>query len=354
MHLTPEQKTIFFPFAGMGGAVKGFQNAGWSVDRASAVEILDDRCQTLRANFPKMWVTKADISDCVLAEYGPHCKEQVLVAFITCPCQKYTYGADISQTRQGDHLYLEALRDCIFLAPEVIVFENVMGILAPKFKRLQETLKRLRGYYTTQFIVNGYDFSLMRKQRVIMVLHRQPFIFQDIRAYRTVRPMRRLRDYLDERLDPFAATIHPYIAKRIAGGYRDLPVILDPDMAEPIPFLYNYGHDRGAYLVKDKRVPGGLRPFSVAEFARLSTFDPETFKICGPVTKQYQQVADCVYPGVAEAIGRALNAYFEAIPSLYEPEQPLGYREVVSLDVQPMPTHRPVEPIKAEPQELWV
>ena len=51
----------------------------------------------------------------------------------------------------------------------------------------------------------------------------------------------------------------------------------------------------------------------------------------GSTTSKYLQIADCVMPAVAAAVGHALNAYFEAIPSLYDPLPHLGYREVLSI-----------------------
>jgi site-specific DNA-cytosine methylase len=352
MHLAPEQKTVLFPYTGLGGAVLGMQQAGWAARYGIGVEVLHDRCRTLRANFPEMRVAEARIEDCTLASYGLRLP-YVLVVFITCPCQKYTYGADIHQQRTGDYLYLEALRECVLLAPEIMVFEQVEGILAPRFARIRETLEKLRGYHTTRFLVHGHDFSLMRKSRVFYILHRQPFSFKDIRAYARTRPRPRLRDYLDEQLDPFVQASRDYIQTRIAGGYQRKAYIFDPDRDEPIPFLYNYGHDRSAYLVKDERVPGGLRPFSWTEFARLHTIDPTRYTIFGSVTSKYHQIADCVLPAVAEAVGCALNDYFAAVPSLYEPPPHLGYREVLSIEMKREAITPTPGAIHAVPVDLW-
>ncbi len=93
-------------------------------------------------------------------------------------------------------------------------------------------------------------------------------------------------------------------------------------------------NDRSNYLVKDTRVAGGLRAFSWAEFARLHTIDPASYMIFGSTTSKYMQIADCVMPAVAEAVGHALNEYFEAIPALYDPLPHLGYREVLSINMR--------------------
>ena len=70
MYLAPEQKTVLFPYTGLGGAVLGMQQAGWAARYGIGVEVLHDRCKTLRSNFPDMRVAEARIEDRTLASYG--------------------------------------------------------------------------------------------------------------------------------------------------------------------------------------------------------------------------------------------------------------------------------------------
>ena len=97
---------------------------------------------------------------------------------ITFPCDHYTVAANMHGTWTGDALYLEALREIVLHFPELIILENVLGMR--KFKRVMETFQALPFYYCTECVLYGDDFSLQRKARSFLILHRQPFAFDNI------------------------------------------------------------------------------------------------------------------------------------------------------------------------------
>jgi DNA (cytosine-5)-methyltransferase 1 len=292
--------------------------AGWH--GAFAVEVDADRCRTLRHNFPDMHVWEGPIQQMTLAAWP----RAIPVHFYTFPCTNYTYGANVHGHWHGDSLYLEALREAVLLWPEVIVIENVLGMR--KFPRVMETWRNLPHYHATEFEVHGERFTLQKKARLFLILHRQPFNFKPLECYATPLQGVALRDYLDAQTE---TSIPPYILKRIAGGYRDNAIIYDPDQRTPVNLFANYKRDRSNYLIRDSLHPAGVRPFSVREVARLHGF-PEDFQFFGNVGSQYGQIIDSVMVPVACAIGLALDDYFSSISELVEQPKPHGHRIVIN------------------------
>ena len=324
MLLQAQEKRSAHFFAGCGGDVCGMSMAGWWP--ALAVEVNPHRCRTLRLNFPGLLVYEGPIQGMTLADYPAG---RILAFFMTFPCDNFTLAANVHGHWTGDSLYLEALREVVLYGPEFVAIENVWGMR--KFRRVMETFRALPNYYCTEFLLHGEDFTLQRKTRVFMILHRQPFAFPPLEQYRLPRPGNRLRDYLE--MDGPVPDIPPYVYTRMEGGrYRDRSRIYDPEQEEPVNLFTNIGRDRSLFLVRDARCPRGVRPFDVREVANLHGFPrgATPYQFCGPLGERYDMVVDSVMPLMAYVLGQAANAYFAAIPALADPPKPLGYREVPS------------------------
>jgi site-specific DNA-cytosine methylase len=314
-------------FAGAGGDMCGFSLAG--LRPTFAVEIIRYRCQTLRLNFPQCKVFEGPIQKLLLANYpsGP-----IPIFFVTFPCDHYTLAANIHGTWTGDALYLEALREVVLRYPEMVILENVLGI--KRFLRVMETFRALPLYYCTECVLYGEDFSLQKKARVFLILHRQPFAFGNIEAYQLSRPGKRLRDYLE--MDIPIPTIPPYVYTRLDGTpsasgkiYRDRPRIYHPDQQEPVNLFTNADRDKSLFLVCDERAPRGVRPFHAREVANLHGF-PKAYQFVGSERQRMGMIVDSVMPLMAYALAGAVRSYFEAIPRLSEVPQPSGHREIPS------------------------
>ena len=305
-------------FAGCGGDVTGFAMAG--LKPVMALEIGKDRCQTLRHNHPDLKVVEKPVQDFTLAEYPA--EQRALVHCYSFPCQKYSLAAAVHGTRTGDNLYLEALREAVLMWPEVIVVENVMGFR--HFKRAMETWQNLAHYHTTEMIVRGEWFSLQRKTRIFLILHRQLFKFLPLYRYSEKGNYgeRRLGDYLE--LDgPANLKVPDYIYKRLDGEYRDQPNVYHPEQRDPIALTTNYKRDRSNHLIRDERYPKAVRPFSVRELANLHGF-PSSYQLFGSLGEQYGQVVDSIMPVVAKALGHAIQEYFASISDLAKQPRHLG------------------------------
>lgn len=318
-------------FAGAGGDMCGFSQAG--LQPGFAVEINRYRCQTLRLNFPQCKVFEGPIQHVTLTTYP---SGDIPIFFVTFPCDHYTIAAHMHGTCTGDALYLEALREIVLRYPEIVLLENVIGL--KKFLRVMETFRALPLYYCTECILYGEDFSLQRKCRVFLILHRQPFVFGAIEAYRLPRPGDSLQAYLEREVP--LPKIPNYVYTRLDGTpsasgkvYRDRPRIYDPDQREPLNLFTNADRDKSLFLVRDERAPRGVRPFHVREVANLHGF-PKSYQLVGSERQTMGMIVDSVMPLMAYALAGAIRAYFEAIPHLAEVPKPLGHREIPSTREQ--------------------
>ncbi|HEU5383304.1 MAG TPA: DNA cytosine methyltransferase, partial [Ktedonobacteraceae bacterium] len=238
-----------------------------------------------------MHIHSSDIRQVLVKSYS---RRYFPVAVYTFPCDHYcSYGA-IHQAQTGDDLYLHALRNHVLLWPEAVLIENVLG-MREKFPVVMELWRELPHYYTTEFTVYGHDFTLMRKARLFLLLHRQPFTFPSLDCFPArheiplpillAGPGRRLQDYLEDptTMDERSrddTVITPYIRTRVQGGYQRPAHLYDPTQQTPINLPTNYGRDRSVAMVKDPTSPSGYRPFSHRELARLHGF-PDTHQFCG-------------------------------------------------------------------------
>lgn len=291
--MTPTGKGFF---CGAGLALIGLEQAGCRMVESNEIDA--DCCATLRRNFAHK-VNEADIRQKLVLDGGPAADFYLF----TFPCDRYSMIAEIHDCRTGDELYLHALRHTAVKPPEVFVAENVPGML--KFPVVMETLTKLPGYHVTVFSSVQTELWLpQRRERVIVFASRRPFAWSAPRAAAR-RPS--LGQILEREPD---VTIPPYVYKRLRGSYRDMPIISDPARGDVAPTcVAHYGKDRSTRLVKDRRFRGGVRPYSVREYARLQGV-PDWFEFCGSNSSAYTQIGNGIPVDMARWIGRNLVRYF--------------------------------------------
>ena len=151
-------------FSGCGGMEIGLMQAGINVIQSLDLDADATNCMKANPNYFGHPVLHADIKDLTVLEQ-PH--SDIIVG--TYPCTKYSPIADIHGTRTGDDLFLHLFLHIAIARPEMYIVENVPGLPAAT--------------------------AGMKKFKVVM------------------EAMTKLPDYF---------------IKRIKGGYRDLPIIVDP------------------------------------------------------------------------------------------------------------------------------
>lgn len=142
-----------------------------------------------------------------------------------------------------------------------------------------------------------------RRDRLIIIGTRKPFT---VRPPENTRPVT-LKSILEADPD---VTRPKAIQTRMTGGYRDRPIISDPANNDIAPTcVAHYAKDKSTRLVKDKRYPLGVRPYSVREFARLQGV-PDWFQFPVSSTAAYRQIGNGVSVPVGNWIGNELRRYF--------------------------------------------
>ena len=281
-------------FSGAGLIEIGLERAG--VGLQQSFELDGACCATHRRNF-KHPIVEGDITQKTVAADKP-----ANVMVFTYPCNRYSGIAAIHGTRTGDDLFLHAFRHAVLAKPEVWVAENVPGM--KKFPVVMEAMTQMPGYYV--HVVCPVQSTLwlpQRRARLIILASRRPFAWRAPEATQRVT----LGSILER--DP-EVEIPEYVAKRLAGGYRDRPIISDPERDDVAPTcVAHYAKDVSTRLVADKRYPGGARPYSVREYARLQGV-PDGFTFAGTARDAYRQIGNGVSVPVGEWIGAELLRYF--------------------------------------------
>lgn len=281
-------------FSGAGLMDLGLQEGGVSVQQS--FEIDETCCETLRANFVH------EVSQCDMKLKLVKDEKNCDVMIATYPCNKYSAISDIHGVRTGDELFLHFFRHVAIAKPEVYAMENVPGM--KKFPVVMEAMTSLPDYYVNVFCpVKSETWLPQRRDRLIILGSRKPFGWREPVNGNPVT----LKEILEENPEPH---IPEYVAKRLAGKYRDKPIISDPDRGDIAPTcVAHYAKDVSTRLVADKRFPFGARPYTVREYARLQGV-PDSFQFAGSQFDAYRMIGNGVSVPVGEWLGREIVRYF--------------------------------------------
>lgn len=183
-------------FAGAGGLSLGFelfQPKGQRVFEVyRAVDIDKYACQTLRTRYGNERVIEGDIRDeKVQKKIISECKGKVSIIMGGIPCQSFSmigprsgYGKKMEKFKddQRDQLYLEFKKIVDALNPNIIIIENVKGILSKKDihgrKIIDNIIKDFEKAYnfdnrnnnTKYMLLNAANYGVpQRRERVILI-----------------------------------------------------------------------------------------------------------------------------------------------------------------------------------------
>ena len=285
-------------FSGCGGMEIGLMQAGINVIQSLDLDADATNCMKANPHYFGHPVLHADIKDLTVLEQPA---SDIIVG--TYPCTKYSPIADIHGTRTGDDLFLHFFRHIAIARPEMYIVENVPGM--KKFKVVMEAMTKLPDYYVHVFCpVDAANWLPQKRQRLILVGTRKPFAISYPKA---VAKKPRIKDILEP--EP-KVDLPAYIIKRMNGGYRDLPIIVDPADAHALAptCVAHYAKDLSTRLVKDKNYPLGVRPFTVREYARLQGF-PDDFHFENR-RSSYKLIGNAVPVHMGAWVGREAVRYF--------------------------------------------
>lgn len=365
-------------FSGVGGLCLGFEQAGFDV--VAAVEYDPIHALTHRYNFRDCEVLCRDVRQIGAPEiraaarlgfkrkYPNRRWQGTIEALIGGPsCQGFSAGGIRQEDDERNDLLLEFVRLVEEIRPEVFCFENVPGLLEPRFDDLRNrAMKRLRdaGYAVTgsDGWLNAADYGVpqTRKRVVVLgVLDGPPIDLpsphsQRITVAEALEGLPIVEDYAqllsgdtarlkaaDVRRRGGIATTY---ARELAGvesslgvpaGWNpaevsnSLRVAHSPEVVarfqattagtvEPVSRLYRLsedaqartlragtGRERGAHTSPRPIHPTLPRVITVREAARLHSF-PDWFRFNATNWHGHRQVGNSVPPALARAVGEML------------------------------------------------
>ncbi len=285
------QPSVNSYFSGAGGFDYGLLLSGCKINQSLEY---DSKCiDTLQNNFNHEIISR-DIRTVTVLDQ----KESDVMAF-TYPCTRYSAIADIHGVRTGDELFLHAFRHVALRLPEMFVIENVPGM--KKFKIVMECFTKIPQYYVQVFCpIDAINWLPQKRERLIIIATKKPFSISAPENKRTIK----LKDIVQRGAH---VDIPDYVRSRLAGKYRDKPIISDPDKDHVAPTcVAHYSKDIGTRMIKDGKK---IRPYTVREYARLQGF-PDQFKFSGTDRDAYKQIGNAVAIPVGEWIGEQVVRYF--------------------------------------------
>jgi DNA (cytosine-5)-methyltransferase 1 len=285
-------------FSGCGGMEIGIMQAGIKIIQSLDLDKEATYCMKMNAHYFSHVVLNADIKDKTVLEQP---KSDIIVG--TYPCTKYSAIADIHGTRTGDDLFLHFFRHIAIEKPEMYIVENVPGM--KKFRVVMEAMTKLPDYYVNVFCpVDAANWLPQKRKRLILIGTRKQF---SIRSPSEIKNRPRLKDILEKNPE---VEMPDYVIKRINGGYRDKPIIVDPSLSNAMAptCVAHYSKDLSTRLVKDSKSEHGVRPFSIREYARLQGF-PDDFRFESK-RSSYKLIGNAVPVHMGKWVGSVAMRYF--------------------------------------------
>lgn len=316
-----------------------------------AIEINCTACATYTANHPSAHVINGDVRAVQQLDVGS--RDAPVILFGGPPCQGFSTSNQRTRNKENatNWLFLEFFRISDLICPDWLVIENVAGITHTAngdfLRHIYEQLDS-RGYQFTSGLLQASEHGVaQRRERFFLVARKNGSIrnFTNVPRNHSEFSVRDAISDLPELQNGEAAGTLPYrcdapssyaqslrgalnsceghivtrnaphiierykyipaggnwsnIPERLMGSYKDRTRChsgiyhrLEPD--RPSIVLGNFRKNMLIHPFED-------RGLSVREAARIQSF-PDSYKFCGSIGLQQQQVGNAVPPRLAEAV----------------------------------------------------
>lgn len=303
-------KRVLSLFSGAGGAVVGFENAGYDV--VAAVDFDEDCCATVEANHDDLQVIQEDLS-----EIGPHefaleydvAPSDVDVVVGGPPCQGFSLQGERNEGDDRNELVTDFLDYVSLYDPDRFVMENVEGMLSMSDGQAVEYVHERGselGYTVDHELLSADKYGVpQRRRRVVFV----GVTYGGVSWPTETGRVKTVRDAFDDVNESHENhVIHNSMPKAESKISDTEPgdTIYDSYMKnvrlqwdEPAPTLVSSG---GAWQFGH---PTEDRVLTVHERALLQSF-PQDYVFEGGVTDRRIQTGNALPPKMAEYIARAL------------------------------------------------
>ena len=300
--IDPElNKTVVDLFAGCGGLSLGFEANGF---KTVGFEMDEEACNTYNKNL---------IGDCKnekLTIDSKYPRADIVIG--GPPCQPFSVGGKqlgLKDSRDGFPIFLSAIRQ---LEPEVLLFENVRGMLYKNKWYLREVLQELEklGYNINYGLLNAVHYEVPQNRERVIVVGSKKKIRLPKKVNRKVTAGQALGELpfqYDNNSRFFTESMDRYVANYEKASKcinpRDL-YLNKPARTLTCRNLAGATGDMHRVRLKD----GRRRRITVREAARLQSF-PDWFVFSGTETQQFNQIGNAVAPFFAFHLALNIKNY---------------------------------------------
>ncbi|MEB2782948.1 DNA cytosine methyltransferase [Algoriphagus sp. C2-6-M1] len=288
---TDLNKKVVDLFAGCGGLSLGFEANGF---KTIGYEMDGPASNTYNKNL---------IGECFNEKLSPESvypKADLVIG--GPPCQPFSVGGKqlgLEDSRDGFPIFLSAIRQ---LDPEVLLFENVRGILYKNKWYLKEVIEELEklGYYINYALLNAVNYEVPQNRERVIVLGSKQKINLPKKVNRKVtagQALDELAFQFDEKSKFFTESMDRYVANYEKASKCINPRDLYMDRPARTLTCRNLAGATGD-MHRVRLQDGRRRRITVREAARLQSF-PDWFEFSGTETNQYNQIGNAVAPNFA-------------------------------------------------------
>lgn len=301
-------------FCGAGGLSQGFEDAGYRV--VGAVDVNDDFLDTYRKNAPShTTVLNEDLAaidpEDLKAKFGV---ESVPVVIGGPPCKGFSLAGKRDKDDERNELVFHFFNHAFAYNPDIIVMENVPGILSMDVLPYVEELCDDNGYDVQYKKLNAADYGVPQsRERVVTVATRHDSDVTFSFPSSTVSSPVTVRDAI---IDADISGLPNHEDTLTNHQQSTVEALEELDFEESRYDNYSESWkrlhpDKPAPTVKENHGAPFVHPFeprvgTVRECAILQSF-PNDFEFVGSKSNQLKVVGNAVPPKLAEAVARQIT-----------------------------------------------
>lgn len=300
---TDLNRTVVDLFAGCGGLSLGFEANGF---KTIGFEMDVNASHTYNQNL---------LGECFIEKLTPEStypKADIVIG--GPPCQPFSVGGKqlgLKDARDGFPIFLSAIRQ---LEPEVLMFENVRGMLYKNKWYLKEVIDELErlGYHIDYALLNAVNYEVPQNRERVIVIGAKNSIKLPHPVGRTItagEALGTLAFEFDEKSKFFTESMDRYVANYEKASKCINPRDLYLDKPARTLTCRNLAGATGD-MHRVRLNDGRRRRLTVREASRLQSF-PDWFEFQGTETHQFNQIGNAVAPNFAFHLAKNIKKHLK-------------------------------------------